>query len=289
MAAIAVLPPSPILAQTNAPAGFARWSPGADAARFDGTDLIGVIEEPLANGQYAPDVGVPVRGWVVDRYSATRPDRVLVYEGAPPQNGGRLLVEAQPYIWRMDVGNLLGSSAYKVSGFEGVIPPGALSAGSHTLTIAAHLGAIGWWTAGVRIVLGPDAAPALDGTVRFTCVTPSSGSDLPRIEVAVTSARSFPVRDQIVVLQVGAARSLLSRYPADGDLHTLIFTFTPEELASVRAGDAMLVSYGLTWEDWNPPLANIWHVGAVDATDLAPLAACGRAVTPMAERPGALL
>ena len=276
VAAIAILPASPVLAQTSAPTGFVRWSPGADAVPLDGTNIIGVIEEPLADSQYTPDVGVPVRGWVVDRYSATRPDRVLVYEGAPAQNGGRLLVEAQPYVWRMDVGNLLGSSAYKVSGFEGTVPPGSLTPGGHTLTVAAHLGALGWWTTSVRIAVGPPApAPANvpDGTVRFACVPAASLDETSHIEVTVSSARPFPVRDQIVVLRVGPARSFLSRYPDDGDLHTLIFSVMPEELISASASDSIVVSYGLLDKSSYMSPDDVWQFGRLDPANTV-LAAC---------------
>ncbi len=179
---VAIVVPPVVLAQIAtpvAPLSFVRWSPTTESIAGAGTDVIGAIEEPAPNSIHAADVDLPVRGWAVDRYSATRPDRVLVYDGGPPEAGGPLVAELQPYVWRFDVGNLLGSSAYKVSGFEGVISPRTLAPGPHTLTVAAHLGELGWWTASVRVVLGRADVP--DGAARFDGAPAPSADGTPFI------------------------------------------------------------------------------------------------------------
>ncbi len=150
---VAALGSAPVWANSSGQVGpWNRWERGTDAPAV-GTqpfDVIGVVEQPIPGGMTTSD-GVPVRGWVVDRYSAARPDRVDIYDGPLP--GGPFLLAAQPYVWRQDVGNLLGSSAYKASGFEGLIPPGTLTPGQHTLTFAAHFEWIGWWTTAVTLVV----------------------------------------------------------------------------------------------------------------------------------------
>jgi hypothetical protein len=66
----------------------------------------------------------------------------------------------------------------------------------------------------------------------------------PGVEITVTSERPFPVRNEIVALQIGAGEFLLSRYPPEGDTHSLIFTLTAAEWAATREGDPVDVHYG---------------------------------------------
>jgi hypothetical protein len=75
-----------------------------------------------------------------------------------------------------------------------------------------------------------DQSPALDGTAG--------------VEVELYSSDEFTVRDQALVLRIGKTDFVLSRYSDDGDIHTLIFTLTPEEFDQLSTGDPISVRYG---------------------------------------------
>ncbi len=64
------------------------------------------------------------------------------------------------------------------------------------------------------------------------------------VEVEVTSERAFPVRNEITVLRIGSREFMYSRYPENGDTHTLIFTLTAEEFDKAGADDLVSVYYG---------------------------------------------
>ena len=89
------------------------------------------------------------------------------------------------------------------------------------------------------------AAETMNGTVvAIRQLAYSAGVSGPAIEIEVRSDGRFPVRNELVVLRVGAREFLLSRYPASGDLHTLIFTLTSQEFAQLVDGDPVIVQYG---------------------------------------------
>src|SRR5262249_367173 len=83
----------------------------------------------------------------------------------------------------------------------------------------------------------------------------------PGIEIQLYSDDEFPVRDQILVLQIGARQFFLSGYP-NGDLNTVIFTLTEEEFAAVSCGEPVIVQYGIE------PSDEVWWFGNLDKTIL---------------------
>jgi hypothetical protein len=172
--------------------------------------------------------GVRVRGWLVDAVSATQPDAVEVVDTA-----GRQLASVSSGEFDLNITD----------------PP-------HTLVVLAHLGQLGWWQA---TVVAP--VPRRARLVRLECVTDD------RIDVEVTSAEPFPVRDALFVLQTGSVTSTYSRYPDDGDLHTLIFTLTSDQLATISPADVAYIRFspGL--------LADSWEIGPIDPAS-ATLQAC---------------
>lgn len=102
---------------------------------------------------------------------------------------------------------------------------------------------------------GPTGSHA-QGTIRRIEAVSSSAAlgGQPGVEIEVSSDVEFPVRNELVVLRVGARESTLSRYPESGDTHTLIFTLTLEEFAQIATGDLVTVYYGRggeTKERWN--------------------------------------
>ena len=79
----------------------------------------------------------------------------------------------------------------------------------------------------------------------------------PGIEIELYSDDLFPVRDQILVLQIGDVQFLLSRYPG-GDLHTVAFALTSVDYASLGCLEPMIVQYGAD------PADEIWDFGDFD-------------------------
>jgi hypothetical protein len=76
----------------------------------------------------------------------------------------------------------------------------------------------------------------------------------PGIEIELYSDGAFPVRDQIMVLQIGQDQFSLSRYPR-GDLNTVIFTLTEDEFARIGCAQPLIVQYGVE------PADEIWEFG----------------------------
>jgi hypothetical protein len=83
----------------------------------------------------------------------------------------------------------------------------------------------------------------------------------PGIEIQLFSDDEFPVRDEIMVLQIGARQFFLSGYP-NGDLNTVVFTLTEEEFAAVSSGEPVIVQYGIAASD------EVWQFGNLDKTIL---------------------
>jgi hypothetical protein len=75
------------------------------------------------------------------------------------------------------------------------------------------------------------------------------------VEIELHSTREFPVRAEVVVLRIGTREFLLSRPPADGSLHTLIFTVAAEDFAAVPDGAPVVVKYGKGPDEGEPAAA----------------------------------
>jgi len=83
----------------------------------------------------------------------------------------------------------------------------------------------------------------------------------PGIEIQLFSVGEFPVRDEIMVLQIGERQFFLSGYP-NGDLNTVVFTLTEEEFAGVSSGEPVIIQYGIA------PSDEVWQFGNLDKTIL---------------------
>ncbi len=81
----------------------------------------------------------------------------------------------------------------------------------------------------------------------------------PGVEIQLFSDTEFPVREEVMVLQIGTRQFFLSSYPND-DLNTVVFTLTEEEFAAVSDGDPVIVQYGLA------PSDEVWQFGNLDKT-----------------------
>jgi hypothetical protein len=65
------------------------------------------------------------------------------------------------------------------------------------------------------------------------------------VEIEVESAEEFPVRAEIAVLRVGTEEFSLSRPPADGSLHRLIFLVPAARFGALPDGAPVRLQYGL--------------------------------------------
>lgn len=96
-----------------------------------------------------------------------------------------------------------------------------------------------------------DEKPGENRIVRITRVE----SD---VEVEVTSSREFPVRNELVKMNIGGREFSRSRSPEDGSLNTLIFILASEQFSEVSTGDEVSVYYGQ--ED----SGETWRFGKLD-------------------------
>ena len=67
----------------------------------------------------------------------------------------------------------------------------------------------------------------------------------PGVEIEVTSDTGFPVRNELAVLRIGSQLISVTRYPDNGDTHTLIFTLSDQQFALTNSGDEVWVQYGV--------------------------------------------
>jgi hypothetical protein len=81
-------------------------------------------------------------------------------------------------------------------------------------------------------------------TIRAAPASKALPNNQPGFEVVVTSSVAFPVRDELAVLRIDDQMFALSRYPDDGDIHTLIFTLSSDQFAQINSGDPVTVQYG---------------------------------------------
>src|SRR5207245_1895956 len=104
-------------------------------------------------------------------------------------------------------------------------------------------------------VRGPNPAYAHYRPQMHSHVTYEKGTGgQPGIEIQLFSDHEFPVRNEIMVLQIGARQFSLSGYP-NGDLNTVVFTPTEEEFAAVSCGEAVIVQYDIA------PSDEVWQFG----------------------------
>lgn len=99
--------------------------------------------------------------------------------------------------------------------------------------------------------------------IQTAAVKAEGRSSGPPVEIQVDSTKEFPVRDAVVVLNIGGKEFTMSRSPEDGSLNTLIFTVSASDWASLKSGDSMAVYFGQ--DDVKNPEAR-WNFGALDKT-----------------------
>jgi hypothetical protein len=134
------------------------WTPGPDAALDNTYD--GFIDVPSMNAT-VPTGNFTVAGWFVDKTAQgwAGADDIQVWLGTM-DGGGRMLAKATFAQGRPDVAAAEGNPFFVASGFGAVVPAGALSAGSQTLSVYAHTGGKGWWFKQVQVNVSSTAPAA---------------------------------------------------------------------------------------------------------------------------------
>jgi hypothetical protein len=74
------------------------------------------------------------------------------------------------------------------------------------------------------------------------------------VEIEIVSANAFPVRDNLLTLNIGPKYFTSSRY-ASPDLHRVVFSLTAAEYAAVSPAAPVVVQYGKT------PRGEVWNCG----------------------------
>jgi len=154
-----VLLPVVLLLLISANAAHAEgWAPGPGASGDD--TYVGFIDQPAPGG----GVSAPfeVRGWAVDQTAQgwSGIDQVQVFNGAMDQ-GGQLLATGIVGLDRPDVSDALGNPFFSASGFDAVVPAGALPPGPTTLNVYVHAPEKGWWQQQLSVQLQPQGSAPL--------------------------------------------------------------------------------------------------------------------------------
>lgn len=213
--------------------GEPAWQPIGGGVVTNNTHVVGDVQAISA------DDHLRLRGWIVDVFSATRPDLVEIEDLAGKRLGE---VSIGGFERRNDVELRFGSSAYSLSGFDVLIsdPP-------TTLVVKAHLGQLGWWQTSVAAALTRRAQ-----VTRLVCTTDDAA------EIEVTSAEPFPVRNALTELQIGDVSTSFSHYGDDGDLHTLVFSLSRDQFLAISTDESAFVRY-------NPSNGHdVWLIGPID-------------------------
>ena len=112
------------------------------------------------------------------------------------------------------------------------------------------------------LTLGSGLRASAADTNTITSITPSALNGGPTIEITLTSTRPFTVRDEGLLLQVGATTFTLSHSPTDGSLYTIIFVLTPAQYAAIKTGDPVTAYF----ESDAPTSPDAWQFGKFDKT-----------------------
>ena len=108
--------------------------------------------------------------------------------------------------------------------------------------------------------LGTGLRASAADTNGIKSITTGTLSGKPTIEITLTSTRPFTVRDEGLLLQVGANTFTLSHSPTNGSLNTIIFALTPSQFAATNTGDPVTAYF----ESDAPTSPDAWQFGKFD-------------------------
>jgi hypothetical protein len=172
---------------------FTSWTPGPGAVLDNTYD--GFIDTPTMNATVASG-SFTVAGWFVDKTAQgwAGADDVQIWQGTM-DGGGKMLAKAVFAQSRPDVAAATGNPFWAASGFGGVVPSGALTAGPQTLSVYVHTPGKGWWYKQVAVNVSTSApaaaapAPVVSGGALPIVVIekPASGENVKTRPVVYTA------------------------------------------------------------------------------------------------------
>jgi hypothetical protein len=157
---------------------ISSWTAGPGAILDPSYD--GFIDIPQLNST-VPTGGFTVAGWFVDKAAEgwAGADDVQIWQGTM-DGGGKMLAKAVFAQSRPDVAAATGNPYWAASGFGGVVPTGALSTGSQTLSVYVHTPGKGWWYKQVNVTVSSSAPTSSAPAPAPSATTPTvSGGALP--------------------------------------------------------------------------------------------------------------
>jgi hypothetical protein len=174
------------------------WSPGPDAVDTGTMFIQGYVDEP-APGANVPE-GSPLRvsGWIVDQTAEgwSGFDQLNVYLGKGGE-GGTLLTQGTVGASRPDVASATGNAFWGSSGFEAVVPGGAIPSGPATLGIYAHSPSKGWWYQQVSVNGGAAAAASESSALVVTVIAPGDKESITNTGDYVIRGTAYDTRTSL--------------------------------------------------------------------------------------------
>jgi hypothetical protein len=103
------------------------------------------------------------------------------------------------------------------------------------------------------------AVPVVVAQAKVVGLAPTTRSQVPGgVDLDVVSDTEFPVGDAGSVLRVGQVEVVLSAYPDPSDMRRLTFTFSADQVAQLKGGEAVSIQSG----------PRQWDAGVLDVTFL---------------------
>jgi hypothetical protein len=171
---VALLLPGQAAAQ-EVPGG-GGWAPAAGAAG-DNT-YQGFIDQPRPDGTLPAGAAFHVSGWVVDMAAEgwAGIDDIQVLQG------DRVVVHGSVGNNRPDVAAVTGNGFWAASGFDALVPAGAVGSGPVTLTVVAHTPGKGAWSKQVSVNIGSgggvSAAPSSQTGLVLSLLVPGADEEV---------------------------------------------------------------------------------------------------------------
>jgi hypothetical protein len=164
---------TPVAAQ-EVPGG-GGWSPAAGA---DGDNTYeGFIDQPAAGASIPLSSSFRVRGWAVDMAA----EGWAGIDDVQVLNGSTVLAHGSVAGGRPDVGAATGNPFWAASGFDVLVPGGALQAGPANLTVAIHTPGKGMWAKQLSVNIaggGSVITGVASSALILTIVAPGDGEDV---------------------------------------------------------------------------------------------------------------
>lgn len=174
LAAILLAGGAAVPAAAQSVPGSGGWTAGADATG-DNT-YAGPVDQPTNGSSIGAGSAFHVSGWIVDTTAQgwAGIDDLNVYLGSTPIAHGAV-AESRP-----DVAAATGNGYWANSGFDALVPAGAVPAGNQTLTVVAHTPSKGTWLrqVGVTVTAGTSASGV-------TVSSASGGAVSPALQVTI--------------------------------------------------------------------------------------------------------